>query len=332
MVGLFGSKEKRSTGIHIGEDALNVVELSRREHPGVRLEGLARIELADSPMSVRLANGDLRSQLRDAMRVAVREQGMSCPNPFVALDPSLVSVKRRDLIPGTADDNRDQLRWEAEQVLSGEPGQFAIDFLITGSYGFVVMARKSAVESLKTLCKGAGISRPRFDVLPFALCNALESSGATLSDSTDLVIDIGAAEARIVLLRQGELQAVELCHWDGRYSMYGDPSANGEDAGTSGDEHGPGSTGDARTHLLIAALRRFIGEESADEAPDRAWITGPEAASAVWGMTVEATIAKRGTPLNPFSGMKSAIELPDLEEAPAFAIAAGLAFRGLSEE
>ena len=327
---MFRSKEKRSTGIHIGEDALNVVELSRREHPGVRLEALARIELAASSMSGRLASEDLRSQLRDAMRLAVREHELSCPNPFVALDPSLVSVKRRALIPGTADDNRDHLRCEAEQVLSGDPGQFTIDFLITDSYGFVVMARKAAVESLKTLCKSAGISRPRFDVLPFALCNALESSGASLSDSTDLVIDIGAAEARIVLLRHGELQAVELCHWDGRYSMYGDVSAN-EDAGTSDDEHGPDSTGDPRAQLLIAALERFLGEESADGVPDRAWITGPEAASAVWGKTVEATIATRGTPLNPFSGMKSATELPELKEAAAFAIAAGLAFRGLSE-
>ena len=331
---MFGTRKKRSTGIHIGDDALNVVELSSSAREGAKIEGLLSLDLDEWPLSVRLSQDDVCARLLDTLRRSVSEHDMHFSSPLIALDPSLVSVKRRDLIPGSDEENREYLKWEATQFLSDDLDQYLLDFLLTTQFGFVVAVRRVAVEKLRSLCEDAGVTKLRFDAVPFALCNALEFSGATLEPGVDLVINIGITEARLVLLNEGELQALESCNWDGRFAMYGDvfsdsPGSN-EDA--VGKTWAANEDSDDRTHaqLLAAALAGFVDRWADGRTPDRVWIAGREANSPQWGEAVASSLSIPGESLNPFAAVEGSEEILTDVDAPAFAIAAGLAFRGLS--
>ena len=335
---MFGSRKKRATGIHIGDDALNVVEMSSSSREGAKIEGLVSLDLDRWPLSVRLSRDDVSHQLLEALRRSVDEYDLNFPSPLVALDPSLVSVKRRALIPGSDEDNREYLKWEATQFLSDDLDHYLLDFLLTTQFGFVVAVRRVAVEKLSSLCKDAGVAKPRFDAVPFALCNALEFSGGSL-EGVDLVIDIGDTEARLVLLNEGELQALESCNWwDGGFAMYMDAFSYspGSKQDTGGKDFGKdrvanhASDDRSQAQLLSAALAGFVDRWADGKTPDRVWIAGRDADSPQWGAAVASTLSIPGESLNPFAAVEGSEEIVTNVNAPAFAVAAGLAFRGLA--
>jgi Tfp pilus assembly PilM family ATPase len=335
---LFGSRKKRATGIHIGDDALNVVEMSSSSREGAKIEGLVSLDLDRWPLSVRLSRDDVSHQLLEALRRSVDEYDLNFPSPLVALDPSLVSVKRRALIPGSDEENREYLKWEATQFLSDDLDHYLLDFLLTTQFGFVVAVRRVAVEKLRSLCKDAGVAKPRFDAVPFALCNALEFSGGSL-EGVDLVIDIGDTEARLVLLNKGELQALESCNWwDGGLAMYMDAFSYspGSKQDTGGKDFGKdrvanhASDDRSQAQLLSAALAGFVDRWADGKTPDRVWIAGRDADSPQWGAAVASTLSIPGEFLNPFAAVEGSEEIVTNVNAPAFAVAAGLAFRGLA--
>ncbi len=335
---MFGSRKKRATGIHIGDDALNVVEMSSSSREGAKIEGLVSLDLDRWPLSVRLSRDDVSHQLLEALRRSVDEYDLNFPSPLVALDPSLVSVKRRALIPGSDEENREYLKWEATQFLSDDLDHYLLDFLLTTQFGFVVAVRRVAVEKLRSLCKDAGVAKPRFDAVPFALCNALEFSGGSL-EGVDLVIDIGDTEARLVLLNKGELQALESCNWwDGGLAMYMDAFSYspGSKQDTGGKDFGKdrvanhASDDRSQAQLLSAALTGFVDRWADGKTPDRVWIAGRDADSPQWGAAVASTLSIPGEFLNPFAAVEGSEEIVTNVNAPAFAVAAGLAFRGLA--
>ena len=335
---MFGSRKKRATGIHIGDDALNVVEMSSSSREGAKIEGLVSLDLDRWPLSVRLSRDDVSHQLLEALRRSVDEYDLNFPSPLVALDPSLVSVKRRALIPGSDEENREYLKWEATQFLSDDLDHYLLDFLLTTQFGFVVAVRRVAVEKLRSLCKDAGVAKPRFDAVPFALCNALEFSGGSL-EGVDLVIDIGDTEARLVLLNEGELQALESCNWwDGGFAMYMDAFSYspGSKQDTGGKDFGKdrvanhASDDSSQAQLLSAALAGFVDRWADGKTPDRVWIAGRDADSPQWGAAVASSLSITGESLNPFAAVEGSEEILTKVDAPAFAIAAGLAFRGLA--
>ncbi|MEC7841249.1 MAG: hypothetical protein VX911_00075 [Candidatus Latescibacterota bacterium] len=335
---MFGSRKKRATGIHIGDDALNVVEMSSSSREGAKIEGLVSLDLDRWPLSVRLSRDDVSHQLLEALRRSVDEYDLNFPSPLVALDPSLVSVKRRALIPGSDKENREYLKWEATQFLSDDLDHYLLDFLLTTQFGFVVAVRRVAVEKLRSLCKDAGVAKPRFDAVPFALCNALEFSGGSL-EGVDLVIDIGDTEARLVLLNKGELQALESCNWwDGGFAMYMDAFSYspGSKQDTGGKDFGKdrvanhASDDRSQAQLLSAALAGFVDRWADGKTPDRVWIAGRDADSPQWGAAVASTLSIPGESLNPFAAVEGSEEIVTNVNAPAFAVAAGLAFRGLA--
>ena len=312
--------------------------MSSSSREGAKIEGLVSLDLDRWPLSVRLSRDDVSHQLLEALRRSVDEYDLNFPSPLVALDPSLVSVKRRALIPGSDEENREYLKWEATQFLSDDLDHYLLDFLLTTQFGFVVAVRRVAVEKLRSLCKDAGVAKPRFDAVPFALCNALEFSGGSL-EGVDLVIDIGDTEARLVLLNKGELQALESCNWwDGGLAMYMDAFSYspGSKQDTGGKDFGKdrvanhASDDRSQAQLLSAALAGFVDRWADGKTPDRVWIAGRDADSPQWGAAVASTLSIPGEFLNPFAAVEGSEEIVTNVNAPAFAVAAGLAFRGLA--
>ena len=320
---MFGSKQKRATGIHVGDEALHLVELSR-VRAGSQLESVARVDLPAGIRSLSPADPLFKDIFVGLLRQARTEYDMLFQNTYMALHNRSFLLKRRPLVAGGAGENREQLEWEAGQFLSDENGaaaEFTLDFLLTRRFGFVVAARRAAIEGTRSMCLEAGIEGPGFDVAPFALFNALESSGVTSDAGRELLVDMDRLAARLVMRADSELAGVETCRWDQRAPDF---HSDDDGDGTAGvDELDP----QEQIAIVVKAMERLAAEGDEWRA-DRIWLTGEGAAQWCGPLAEETSLPAE--PLNPFGAVDQSETAPDVE-GPAFATAAGLAFRGLAE-
>ena len=318
------SRQKRATGIHFDDRGLYAVELTRARGR-TALAGSARVDLEVLAGADRAADSRLRTGFAAALKKARGHRGMRFENPYAALQSEAVHLKQRPHFPVANSKSRGQLEWEARQFLPDDLGSYALDCFTTTRAVFVVAARREGIEEVAAICRAAGIPRPKVDAAPLALCNAAESSGASSPVGIDLVLDFAGDRATMILLDRGELLAVEYCHWDGRYAPYArgavDIHEGGGAAATAADPD--------RGEQLSRSFRRLMELQLGGEDPDRVWLSGREALNG-WRQEVEARLSLGSRTLNPFAE----VDTPGAEEVAdsfAFATAAGLAFRGLSE-
>ena len=320
------SPQKRATGIHFDDRGLYAVELIWGRGR-TALAGCVRVDLEPfAGVDVR-SRASLSSRFTAALGKARTHRRMRFANPYVTLPPGAVHLKQRPLFFRKKSRNQSQLEWEAQQFLSDDLGAYALDCFTTSRAAFVVAARREGIEEVTAICRGAGISRPKVDVAPLALFNAAESSGASSPMAVDLVLDFAGNRVTMVLLDRGELRAVEECNWDGRYGPYGLGAFDAR------EEDGPAASGVAdstrKEELLSRSLRRMVDFELSGEEPDRVWLSGRDALDG-WAQEIEARLSLRSRALDPFVDVDTT-GAEEVDKPSAFAIAAGLAFRGLSE-
>lgn len=302
---MLGSGTARGTGIHVGAEALYAVELSRRRSR-VFLARCATVPLEAPPrLPEQLADDDGRARLVAALR-DLKARGVEGRRPFFSLAGTATFVKRRFALPGAEAETREQLLWEARQLLEEDLDDYVVDVHVTRRYGFIVAARRQILELYGVLCREAGVERPGFDMTSFALCNALEGSGAAADRGTDLIACCDPSEARLVLLRDGEYEAESSWAWQREGAALG----------------------------LSQELARLCAAELTEgERADRMWTAGTRA-PADDGLL--SRFASEVMPLDPFAGLtRTADAEADLDssglQARAFAVAAGLAYRALTE-
>ena len=91
---------------------------------------------------------------------------------------------------------------------------FSCDFVLTSQWGFVVAARRHALDGYRALGKAAGVGRLDVDLVPFALYNASECANLLAKDTFSLLLYADASEAWLLLLEEGELCALTSCCWE----------------------------------------------------------------------------------------------------------------------
>lgn len=305
---MFGARQRRATGIHIADEGLYLVELIR--HKGeLELRHLVREPLPAGLTPARLTSDEARKELAQFLKQTGAAHELRFKNPCLALGRQAFLLKRRPRIQGDDRVNREHLWWEARQVLPDRFSEYALDCVRTPHYYFLVAVRRRMLGCYAALCREAGLSGPLFDVGPFALYNALEASGALGGEGAELLLDIGAAEAIILLINFGQLQAVSSCRW----------------------EEGAGAA--ARIEALAEAIRQLLDAESGTRRPQHLWLSGAAAADDFWGAALKDRLAAEARMLDPFQGVAAGLaaeELP-LPARAAFGVAAGLAYRRLSE-
>jgi len=317
---MFRSKPKNSTGVHFGDDALHLVELSAAGGE-IALQNMVSLELPSKIQTMTPADPRIAEAMVLLLRTARRDHGITFQNPYVALHSRSFLLKRRALAKGGMNESREQLEWEASQFLADEEDAFAFDFLVAGGFGFVVAARRTAIDWMRLMCDDADIDKPGFDVAPFALFNALESSGAATHAAKQLLVDVDRLEARLVLISSSGLAGYETCRWDRREPLATAATANStKDAGQQIDSS-------AQLDLLVQAMER-LESNGGDSGVERIWVSGDEAA--MWCEPIAKRTSVVTAPLNPFATLTSE-GAPDDTSAAAYSTAAGLAFRGLSE-
>ena len=317
------SRQKRATGIHFDDRGVYAVELTW-VRGRTALAGSVRVEFDAFPGAGSPSGSSLRARFTAALKKARNHRGMRFENPYATLPSGAVHLKQRPLFFRKKSRNRGQLEWEARQFLRDDLGAYALDCFTTSRAAFVVAARREGIEEVTAICRRAGIGRPKVDVAPLALFNAAESSGASSPAAIDLVLDFAGDRVTMVLLDRGELRAVEVCNLDRRYGRYGRGALDIREEPTA--TAAPDST---RGELLSRSLRRMVNFELGGEEPDRVWLSGRDALDG-WPQEIEARLSLRSLALDPFVDVDTG-GTDGVDEPSAFATAAGLAFRGLSE-
>ncbi|MFH1570261.1 MAG: hypothetical protein ABIL09_19875 [Gemmatimonadota bacterium] len=336
---MFGSSPKSATGIHVADRAVHIVELARRRSE-TRLAHAVSLELPESLRPNRLADPAAAAALRAALEQARLDRGFAYRHCYYALDGGAFFLKRRPAIPDDPDETRQLLRWEATQVLADDLSEYVIDFLLTRRHGFLVAARRAAIDVVTATLRQAHIARPGFDVLPFALCNALELSGAATEEGVEILADLGADQATLIALADGELEDVEICPYRRRWGVVAPerPSPRAARAGSEGlfdeveaDDTAGEVVGHGERCRMVAEAIERMAQAQGGERPGRLWLTG--AADEVWIDGLSGTGLPRPRILDALAGMELSAPASRDGAAPAGALAAaaGLAFRGLAE-
>lgn len=335
---LFKYRDRRSTGIHVGDGGLQVVEL-RLSGKAAVLEGALRLNIHELPFPLPWVDPTFQHVIADTIRNARRQHGVRFRRPYFALDERSATVKRRELLPGKVQDNRDNLEWEARQFLAADLEAYAVDYLLTSEYGFVVAARRAAMDRVRGVCQHAGIPKPEFDLAPFALYNALEASSGLLSSGCELLLDVGVSTARSVLLVEGQLRWVGMvrarrlttfANGSGEAALdaatLDEDSAAAEDDSATAQES-PQSDFDEWMDTLARGAEKLVHAELGAMHVDRCWLSGNYATQAQEPLARRLGLAVQL--MDPFSRIDTGTQ--ELDEPTAFAIATGLALRGISE-
>ena len=123
-------------------------------------------------------------------------------------------IQRRPLVARSERENRQQLLWEVEQLVTEDAKAFSCDFVLTSQWGFVVAARHRALDGYCALGKAAAVGRLDVDLVPFALYNASECANLLAKDTFSLLLYADESEAWLLLIEEGELCALTSCCWE----------------------------------------------------------------------------------------------------------------------
>ena len=297
---MFGSSIIRCTGIHVVPDAVYAVELSRRRQR-VSLSRCAVVR-TERPLSMpqSLVDDQDRARLVEVLR-QLRRSGIDARRPYFALSEPASFIKRRFVLPHSAEATRQQLLWEAGQLLGSDVDEYVVDTLVTRRHGFFIAARRQILDLYGALCRQARVGKPGFDMVSFALCNALESRDAG-GDGVEVILQDDGGSARAVLLRDGEYEAESIWSLDDV------------------------TVADGLARLCEAELDE-------DETARRLWVAGHGDIDGSAGLE---RLADEVVDLDPFVGLPmtaAAGRALESSQVPprAFAVAAGLAFRGLAD-
>ena len=340
---MFGSRPRHGTGIHMVDGSLLIVELVR-ERDQTQLHHAVRLPLSGIRHLGQLADEECCLEFAEALECARDELNVSFDSAYIAFDGPATFLKRRARVSTNDRRAREHLRWEAEQFLPDAAEEFAIDFLLSGRHGFIVAVRRASIELIGSAFGRAGLESPGLDIVPFALCNALEASGLGTTHGYEALVDVGSSGAEFALLHNGRLRDVWTCPWGPVPGI-----AEEEDEETGASSVGlfeDGEPNDAEsgaglpspTAETVACLQQGLEQAAAEVGPEhelqRLWLTGP-AAGEGWLETLSAHVGPPVLLLDPLGALAPPAE-PDAEAAEELqgsdlAAAAGLAFRALAE-
>lgn len=294
-MGLFG--RTKATGIHISGQTVRVAALDAGR-TGVRPLVLATDELERPFDPVALTNERQRRGLAAQLAKLAKDYDFDYSNTCFSLDRRVGFIQRRPLAAESERENRDQLSWEAEQILAGEATAFSCDFALTSQWGFVAAARHRALDCYRALGRAAGVHQFDVDLAPFSLYNASECANLLAKDKFSLLLYADLGEAWLLLTEEGELSAMTSCVWEGN---------------------------DAAPKALKGAAHELLGDKSSSVR--RLWGAGV----VYWSKGLAEHLRVPHSVLDPLAAVNPKL-LDDATSAQrsAYAIAVGLAQRGLA--
>jgi hypothetical protein len=304
----------RATGVHLCGDAIRIVSLMRSDSSD-HLCGLfeATLPLPFLPATLRDPNllGQLAKHIRTALATLNVETGCIVP----ALGKEFYHMQKVPLEVASDEDRREQIYWEASQALISPLDAYSIDYYPSGRSAFWIAIRKEIQDHITSLFDDMEPNLHSPVIAPVALYDACRSAGiwtrernaAICLDGSRLFFVAGDANtittAETACMLQDEVEtppearAISLVKgW-----IFGDRSRE--------------KTGSVFSKIHLCGIPEQIAELSdrlSISASPQLTILDPFAAMDTTGLDTESKhlVARQSV----------------------FAVAAGLAFRGLEQE
>lgn len=350
---LLSDKSKSLVGIDVGPSAIKVVDLAKTAH-GYRLERCARGAVPSG-----LVDGRRIIQpkaLGEALKETLKAGGFKARHAAVAVASSSVITKVLTMPSGMEDRELEAMvQLEADQYVPYALDEVKIDFEVLGpsraapdSVDVMLAASHSEnVDELVTAVRAAGVEPQLVDVESFALQNACEALSGRWPQgeaaSALALVDIGAFSTSVIVIQNGHLVYARDQNIGGSRltddiaALYELEPGQAERMKITGDLH------DERAQNVEALFAQSLAQEirsalqfyysaGAGEEVSQVFVAGGAAvgpglipAMAAAGLSAEV--------FNPFEGMEIAPRMKSadiLASAPAYAVACGLALRGLA--
>ncbi|MEZ4600215.1 MAG: type IV pilus assembly protein PilM [Syntrophotaleaceae bacterium] len=354
LPGLLGAK-KNVVGIDVGSSSIKLVQL--KEVKG--RYRLLNLGVAQLPPEAIVDNTVMDSvAVVDRIRNLVENQKIKTKNVATSVSGHSVIIRKITMPVMTEEEVQNSIEWEAEQFIPFEISEVNLDFQIIGPDPndsaqmtvLLVAAKKDFVNEGLSIFNECGLNPVVLDIDCFALQNAFEANYGIEEEKIIALVDIGASEMNVNVLKGGssvftrDIQVGGNMFSEEIQKRLGLNSEEAEQVKLGADVEGVDRTAvtevmSESAESLAQEIQRsldYFSATSSDDKVDRIYISG--GVSRTPGM-VDVLEQRIGVPvelLDPFREIEIDEEILDRDYvqavAPLFAVGVGLAMRRFGDK
>jgi len=351
---LFGTK-KDLVGIDVGSSSVKLIQL-KEVKGGYRLLNLG---IAQLPPEAIVDNAVMDSAaVVDRIRNLVENQKVKTKNVATSVSGHSVIIRKISMPAMTEDEVQASIEWEAEQYIPFEISEVNLDYQILGPDPhdpaqmtvMLVAAKKDFVNEGLSVFTECGLTPVVLDIDCFALQNAYQANYDSNEDEIVALVDIGASEMNVNVLKGGTSVFTRDIQFGG--NMFNEEiqkrlGLNSEEseqvklgAGVEGiDQAALAEVMSESAETLAQEVQRsldYFSATSSDDKVDHIYISGGVSRTAGIIEVLEQRLGVPVETLNPFRRVEIDEEMLDREYvqavAPLFAVGVGLAMRRLGDK
>jgi type IV pilus assembly protein PilM len=354
LLGLFGAK-KDVVGIDVGSSSVKLVQL-KEVKGGYRLLNLG---IAQLPPEAIVDNTVMDSvAVVEAIRNLVENQKIKTKNVATSVSGHSVIIRKISMPAMTEDEVAASIEWEAEQFIPFEISEVNLDFQILGPdvkdpsqmTVLLVAAKKDFVNEGLSVFGECGLNPVVLDIDCFALENAYQANYDTDEGDIVALVDIGAGEMNVNVLKGGnsvftrDIQVGGNMFNEEIQKRLGLNSEEAEQIKLGGEVEGVDAAAlstvlSESADSLAQEIQRsldYFSATSADDKVGRLFISGGVVRMAGISEVLEQRLGVPVEILNPFRRIEIDEEHFDPEYvqavSPLFAVGMGLAMRRLGDK
>lgn len=199
---------KSMIGLSFHPDQVCIVEVS----DGI-VQKLASRELVQS-FDLEAMHSDDRfvDHMAEILQDLIQRADVQVSDVGVALDGSMVLIKKVPLALGLEEKMiREQMRWEAEQLLISNPGDFIIESQrlpfqtpLANPYYILILVRKRVMESVQKIIANCGLRLIDVDVSGFCAVRSLLANYEVGQEETVAIVDLQRQFIAFTFIQQRE--------------------------------------------------------------------------------------------------------------------------------
>jgi type IV pilus assembly protein PilM len=294
----------------------------------------------------------------DRIRNLVENQKIKTKNVATSVSGHSVIIRKISMPAMTEEEVQNSIEWEAEQFIPFEISEVNLDFQILGPDPndpsqmtvMLVAAKKDFVNEGLSVFTECGLIPVVLDIDCFALQNAFEASYGVEEDRIVALVDIGASEMNVNVLKGGSSVFTRDIQVGG--NMFNEEiqkrlGLNSEDAeqtklGTEvegADQTALAEVMSEAAESLAQEIQRsldYYSATSSDDKVEQVYISGGVARTAGIMQVLEQRLGVPIELLDPFRGIEIDEEVLDRDYvqavAPLFAVGVGLAMRRFGDK
>ncbi|MDK2836337.1 MAG: type pilus assembly protein PilM [Thermosediminibacterales bacterium] len=209
------SSKNSVLGIDIGTSNIKIVHLKKKQK--YRLINWAAIQTPENTIE----NGNIldKNKLIKVIKTAVKQNKFKEKKTVTAISNYRVITRYITMPEMPFNELKEAVKWEARNHIPIYNENMLVDFKIIGKTGYnklkIVLAGVSRNISLEYLniLQGSGLDPVAIDIYPVALNRCFS---ALNTEDPYCIIDFGASQTKLIIIKNGEIYADNLIHFGSR--------------------------------------------------------------------------------------------------------------------